>query len=145
MQKSSRPACKMKRSKLNKDTSDVHCTFCNIPHDNCLLENDCAFAILDKYPVTPGHTLIIPKRHFADYFETTKVERDALYNLISMRREQLLIEDHKIAGFNIGINVGDAAGQTIPHCHVHLIPRRQGDYQAPKGGVRGVIPNKMKY
>jgi ATP adenylyltransferase len=146
---------KCNRSKSNKDDTDFRhitdqaldssCTFCRVQKEDYMHENDYAFTRLDKYPVTKGHTLIIPKRHFADYFDITKVEQDAINALLRLRRTQLLEEDKKIEGFNIGVNVGEAAGQTIFHCHLHLIPRRKGDHEAPRGGVRGVIPQKMKY
>jgi ATP adenylyltransferase len=94
--------------------------------------------------VTNGHTLIIPKRHFSEYFNITKVEQYSISELLTVRRKQL-IEDTQIKGFNIGVNSGQAAGQIIFHCHIHLIPRRKGDIDDPRGGVRGVIPDKMKY
>ncbi|MDA3813294.1 MAG: HIT family protein [Candidatus Cloacimonetes bacterium] len=99
---------------------------------------------LNKY-LGSQHTLIIPKRHFSDYFDITEKELIAINNLLKERRKQLLIEDKSIKGFNIGINSGEVAGQTIFHLHVYLIPRRKNDTQNPKGGVRGVIPTKMSY
>ena len=110
-----------------------------------ILENDRAFAVLDGNPVTAGHTLICPKRNFADLFEAAQVEVDAIWQLASIRKKQLAQEDRLITGFNFGVNSGPAAGQTIPHCHFHLIPRRSGDTPNPTGGVRGVIPEKMNY
>lgn len=145
---------KCNRSKRNKDNKDFRnivedkiqgCLFCEMKEDNYLFENEYAYAILDKYPVTEGHTLVIPKRHFSDYFEITKVELDAVHDLLNIRRKQLLEADKTIKGFNVGINSGEVAGQTIFHCHIHLIPRRKGDTPNPRGGVRGVIPDKMNY
>jgi diadenosine tetraphosphate (Ap4A) HIT family hydrolase len=120
------------------------CVLCN-SGSRKVLENEYAFAILDGFPVTKGHTLIIPKRHFSDYFEITKEELISIHNLLNIRRKQLSSEDTTIEGFNIGINSGEVAGQTIFHLHVHLIPRRKNDTKNPKGGVRGVIPDKMSY
>jgi ATP adenylyltransferase len=125
---------------------DDTCIFCQYRKKGEGLEgNEFAFAKLDKYPVTEGHTLIIPNRHLKDFFEITKVERNAVFDLIHIRKKQLREKDSSIEGFNIGINSGTVAGQTILHCHIHLIPRRKGDMDDPRGGVRGVIPSKMKY
>ncbi len=121
-----------------------HCIFCDKKND-VLLENDLAYAVLDKFPVTGGHTLVIPKRHFPDYFDITAAELKSIHELILLRKEQLLIEDPSINGFNIGINNGRTAGQTIMHLHVHLIPRRANDSADPTGGVRGVIAGKQRY
>jgi len=120
------------------------CVFCN-SGNRVIIENEFAYAILDSYPVTPGHTLIIPKRHFSDYFNITEKELLSINALLLEMRKQLLEEDKSIEGFNIGINSGEVAGQTIFHLHIHLIPRRKNDTQNPKGGVRCVIPNKMSY
>ncbi|MFZ4564457.1 MAG: HIT domain-containing protein [Bacteroidales bacterium] len=147
---------KCNRSKRDKDQTDFRklvfdishqdCHFCNINSGLiCILENDLAFAIDDKYPVTKHHTLIIPRRHFADYFEITQNELIAINELMQTRKKILEEEDPSIEGFNIGVNSGKAAGQTIDHLHFHLIPRRSGDTKDPEGGVRGVIPEKMKY
>ncbi len=110
------------------------CIFCTASGEHYLMENEYAFAIADKYPVTEGHTLIIPKRHFADYFDSMKSEHDAIYDLLKMRGKQLVDSDPRIDGFDIGVNVGEIAGQKVFHCHIHLIPRRKGD--APKWGKR---------
>lgn len=114
---------------FNKD-----CVFCAASKENVLIENDYAFAIADKYPITEGHTLIIPKRHFASYFDSTQVEHDALYELLRIREKQLLEKDPLIKGFDIGVNVGEIAGQKVFHCHIHMIPRRKKD--SPKWGDR---------
>jgi len=118
------------------------CPFCNT--DGAVLANALAYALLDKYPVNPGHLLVLPRRHIASYFESTAAERAALLELIDAGKA-LLDERHKPAGYNIGINVGAVAGQTVPHLHVHLIPRFVGDVTDPRGGVRGVIPDRQKY
>jgi ATP adenylyltransferase len=110
------------------------CIFCAASKGNLLIENDYAFALPDKYPSTEGHTLIIPKRHFASYFDSIQVEHDAIYELLKIRERQLLENDPLITGFDIGVNVGEDAGQKVFHCHVHLIPRRKGD--SPKWGER---------
>jgi len=107
--------------------------------------NQLAYAVFDQYPVTQGHALIIPRAHAADYFELSDAELKSIHSLIMKVREMLLQKDPLIVGFNIGANCGAAAGQTIMHCHIHLIPRRAGDMKDPCGGVRGVIPKKMKY
>jgi diadenosine tetraphosphate (Ap4A) HIT family hydrolase len=109
-----------------------------------LLENEYAFVFEDQFPVTKGHSLIIPKRHFSSYFEATPKELNAIHELLVKRKSQLTI-DKSITGYNIGINIGTSAGQTIFHLHVHLIPRRDNDIEKPKGGVRGVVPKKMGY
>lgn len=100
---------------------------------------------MDVFPATKGHTLIIPKRHFSDYFEMTQKEYTATHDLIRIRRKELIERDNKIEGFNIGANAGEVAGQTVGHCHVHLIPRRRGDTPNPRGVIRGAISNKMDY
>ena len=107
------------------------------------LENDLAYAIFDKFPVNKGHMLFIPKRHVKDFFDITKEEREAKF--VDMKRDKLLILKYSPDGYNIGVNCGGASGQTVMHVHVHLIPRYIGDTNCPKGGVRGVIPDKMKY
>jgi diadenosine tetraphosphate (Ap4A) HIT family hydrolase len=147
---------KCNRTKRDRDDGDYRkgveveyregCVFCEKSQsDEIILENDYAYAVLDGYPVSVGHTLIIPKRHFADYFDITEKEYIAVRDLIRVRRKQLLEQDKTIEGFNVGANSGEVAGQTIWHCHIHLIPRRRGDTTNPRGGVRGVIPDRMGY
>ena len=124
----------------------MSCIFCNLPVEKEIIEsNELALAFYDNYPVTKYHTLVIPRRHVLDYFELTKIEHDAIQELLYSHKERLQNLDSTITGFNIGINVGKDAGQSIFHVHVHLIPRRHGDMEDPKGGVRGVIPEKQKY
>jgi len=118
------------------------CPFCH--PDSVQLENDLAYVIRDSNPVNPGHLLIIPKRHVADFFLTTEVEKAAMLSLLE-EAKHYLDGKHAPVGYNIGINVGEAAGQTIPHVHLHLIPRYLGDTENPRGGVRGVIPSRQSY
>src|SRR3712207_6795964 len=101
-------------------------------------ENDLAFAIRDGYPVTHLHPLVIPRRHAATFFDLYEPERRAINLLLDQVRADVLSEDKTVEGFNIGMNSGEVAGQTVMHCHVHLIPRRRGDVEQPRGGVRGV-------
>jgi diadenosine tetraphosphate (Ap4A) HIT family hydrolase len=103
------------------------------------------YAIGDQYPVTDGHSLIIPFRHTPDFFTMTPDEKRDALELVERLREELSKDDPSVVGFNLGMNCGQAAGQTVMHAHIHLIPRRYGDTLDPRGGVRGVIPEKMKY
>lgn len=120
----------------------MSCVFCEM--GNIVLENNLAMAFFDKYPVNKGHLLIIPKRHVEQYFDLSEQERTAIDQLL-FEGKKLLDEQHQPDGYNIGINCGEAAGQTIFHVHVHLIPRYKNDMDDPQGGVRGVIPKKQKY
>ena len=120
------------------------CPFCPPPSDRVVASNDLAVAIRDGYPVSPGHTLVIPKRHVASLAEVTKDEAAALWSLLAEARAQLDAE-LKPDGYNVGVNDGRAAGQTVMHLHVHLIPRFEGDRADPRGGVRWVIPEKADY
>lgn len=122
----------------------VDCPFCNISKEDILLENEYAIAFFDKFPVSKGHVLIVPKLHKSNYFDLHIVEKIAVFRLLEDVKEALDYM-YEPDGYNIGINVGEAAGQTIPHCHIHVIPRYKGDVEDPTGGVRGVIPNKQKY
>lgn len=122
--------------------SNKECVFCQMK--DYILENELAYAIYDKYPVGKGHMLFIPKRHVKDFFDITKEEREAIFELID-EGKKLLDEKYSPDSYNVGINCGEHAGQTIMHVHVHLIPRYIGDMKDPTGGVRGVIPYKMKY
>jgi ATP adenylyltransferase len=121
------------------------CIFCEIPDERIIANNPLAFAIRDKYPMTELHTLVIPKRHTPTYFDLFEPERRAINQLLDKLRTETVTKDASVSGFNIGINNGDTAGQTVGHAHVHLIPRRKGDVQDPTGGVRGVIPGKAAY
>lgn len=121
------------------------CVFCNLDESRIEIENDLALSFKDLYPVTNGHTLIIPKRKVQSFFDLTEEETAAMFELLHLQKEDLKNKDSSITGFNIGINDGEDAGQTIMHCHIHLIPRRSGDMEDPRGGVRGVIPEKQSY
>ena len=147
---------KCNRTKRDTDDTDFRrivaearqegCVFCQKASSNEVIEENAhAYTVEDGFPVTQGHTLIIPIRHFSDFFDITEVEHKAIYDLVKMRRKQLLESDKGIEGFNVGVNAGEAAGQTVWHCHVHLIPRRKGDTENPRGGVRGVIPRMRSY
>ncbi|MFI5391708.1 MAG: HIT domain-containing protein, partial [Bacteriovoracales bacterium] len=122
-----------------------NCLFCNIEEKRVVSENELSFSIEDKFPVTSLHSLIIPKRHIPTYFQLGQSEINAINQLLSQTKDRLLKSDPRITGFNIGINDGQSAGQTIFHCHIHLIPRRENDVENPKGGVRHLIPGKGPY
>ena len=124
-------------------TKDI-CAFCTLHADRIVDENEHAILIFDGFPVSPGHSLIIPKRHVGSFFDATPPERAALLALLD-RAKELVEKHHAPAGYNIGINDGAAAGQTVPHLHIHLIPRYSGDQVDPRGGVRWVIPAKADY
>lgn len=121
------------------------CIFCNIDQSRIIDSNDFFYVIRDIYPVTELHALMIPHRHISSYFDLTEDEQISLFTLLKSHKEQLLKTDPSITGFNIGVNDGEDAGQTIFHCHIHLIPRRKGDIENARGGVRGVIPDKQSY
>ena len=121
------------------------CIFCNLEDHRKIFENDLFVVIWDAYPVTNLHTLLIPKRHVQSYFDLNERELVGLKKLIQEQKNRILQQDGEVTAFNIGINDGLDAGQTILHCHIHLIPRRKGDVENPRGGVRGVIPEKQKY
>lgn len=144
-------------SKRDRDDADLRdiaesyndraagCVFCEIDRKRIIAENVLAFAVRDAYPVTAHHTLIIPKRHVGDYFGLHQPEINAMNRLILEQKAAITRLDAAVSGFNVGANCGDAAGQTIFHCHIHLIPRRAGDVEKPRGGVRHVIPGKGSY
>ena len=121
------------------------CLFCDSKKSGIAHENNLAYASYDSYPVSDHHCLIIPKRHIKDYFDMTNDELIACNDLIQTVKNEILSKDVNVKGFNIGTNVGKIAGQSIMHCHIHLIPRREGDVDNPQGGVRSVIPNKQHY
>jgi diadenosine tetraphosphate (Ap4A) HIT family hydrolase len=147
---------KCNRSKRNQDdtdfrewplpTTDPTCVFCQsevIP--KAVAKNGSVFAIRDKYPVTPGHLLVIPMRHTPDFFSMTESERLDANQLLRLLQGRIKAEDTRVEGFNVGANCGETAGQTVGHAHIHLIPRRKGDMADPRGGVRGVIPERRAY
>jgi diadenosine tetraphosphate (Ap4A) HIT family hydrolase len=121
------------------------CLFCTIKKEDIIEENEFAYATFDSYPVSSQHCLIVPKRHVKDYFELNNDEVTGCDQLIKKIKNQVEKNDKTVKGFNIGINSGKVAGQSIMHCHIHLIPRREGDVENPQGGVRGVIPSKQHY
>ena len=121
------------------------CLFCNTRESGFTLQNQLAYASYDTYPVSKHHCLIIPKRHIKDFFELTDKELLACNDLIKKIKDEIKKKDPNVNGFNLGTNIGKASGQSILHCHFHLIPRRLGDVENPQGGVRSVIPNKQHY
>ena len=122
----------------------MSCIFCEIDQSRITNQNLLAYVTPDKFPVTRGHTLIVPKRHVRDYFGLNEPENTAINSLLLEEKEKLSL-DTSIEGYNIGVNCGMVAGQTVFHCHVHLIPRRKGDVKNPRGGVRHVISGKGDY
>ena len=127
-----------------KDPNDP-CIFCNVRKEDMIYENEYAFVSYDSYPVSKFHCLIIPKRHIRNYFDLDEKELNACNQLIKKIRTKIEKDDNLVEGFNLGTNAGIVAGQTIMHCHIHLIPRRKGDVENPQGGVRAVIPLKQHY
>lgn len=121
------------------------CLFCNIKVAGFIKENELAYVSYDSYPVTDMHCLIIPKRHVKNYFELTNDEVIACNELIKVIKKKIEQKDSSVKGFNFGSNIGKISGQSILHCHIHLIPRRKGDVKNPQGGVRSVIPSKQHY
>ncbi len=125
--------------------SKEECLFCNKAKQKIVYSSKLVFVVRDNYPVTKLHTLIIPNRHVSNFFDLNDNELNDLNKILKKQRQSLLDLDKEITGFNIGVNAGVDAGQTIMHVHIHLIPRRKGDVENPRGGVRGVIPSKQKY
>ena len=121
------------------------CIFCDVKKQDIIYENDYAFVSYDSYPVSKFHSLIIPKRHIKNFFDLNDKELYACNELIKKIKSKIENDDNLVEGFNLGTNAGSVAGQTIMHCHIHLIPRRKGDVKNPQGGVRGVIPLKQHY
>ena len=121
------------------------CLFCNAKASGIAIENEFAYVSYDTYPVSDLHCLIIPKRHVKDYFEMSDEELLACNDLIIKIKNEILAKDKTVKAFNIGTNAGKISGQSIMHCHIHLIPRREGDVENPQGGVRSVIPKKQHY
>ena len=124
--------------------SEVSCPFCALPAERILILADEALVIRDAFPVSPGHTLVIPPRHIGSFFELSDAERTCMVELLAQAKAELDLS-FQPDGFNIGINDGAAAGQTVQHLHLHLIPRYRGDVPDPRGGVRWVMPGKAKY
>ena len=130
---------------INMIDPNSPCLFCDIKKSRCAHENELAYASYDSYPVSKHHCLVIPKRHIKDYFDLTNEELLACNNLIKIVKNEITNKDKTVRGFNLGTNIGKVSGQSINHCHFHLIPRREGDVENPQGGVRSVIPNKQHY
>ena len=122
---------------------EMNCPFCDMKRDR-LAENDLCFAIYDAFPVSTGHALVIPKKHVQKYFDLSLAEQTACWEMLNAIQHEIQ-QRHHPDGFNVGINVGEVAGQTVNHVHIHLIPRYVGDVENPRGGVRGVIPLKKEY
>jgi diadenosine tetraphosphate (Ap4A) HIT family hydrolase len=122
----------------------MSCIFCDIPADLIIAENQSALAILDKFPVNQGHVLVIPKRHFANFFDTTPGEIADIYELLHQAKV-IIDKKYNPDGYNVGVNVGPVAGQTVMHLHFHLIPRFSGDVEKPRGGVRNIKPSLVPY
>lgn len=122
------------------------CLFCKWKDEKekIVLENELAFAVFDEFAVSKGHMIFMTKRHVKDFFETTKEERIAIFELID-EAKKIIDKKYKPTGYNIGMNCGVSAGQSVMHVHVHLIPRYDGDVENPRGGIRGVIPQKQNY
>lgn len=120
------------------------CPFCRQPETEVIGENELALAFFDKFPVNTGHVLIVPKRHFADLFEATREEMKAMMELL-LDVKKLLQDQFNPDGYNVGVNVGAAAGQTVFHLHMHIIPRYHGDVKDPRGGIRKIKPSIIPY
>ena len=130
---------------MMEEMTEHKCPFCSLGTDvDIVCETQTCVAFYDKYPVSPGHTLIVPKRHVSSYFDLSPQERQDMDTMLQYVK-QILDKRYHPDGYNIGINVNEAAGQTVFHVHMHLIPRYHGDVPNPKGGVRGVIPDRQKY
>jgi diadenosine tetraphosphate (Ap4A) HIT family hydrolase len=123
---------------------NARCPFCRLEQSRVCLENEYAVAFSDAFPVTEGHTLVVPKRHVASLFDLSEEEQASLWKLVALVCDKLRAE-LRPDGFNVGVNDGQAAGQTVMHAHVHVIPRRQGDVADPRGGIRWVVPSKAAY
>jgi ATP adenylyltransferase len=144
--KNNRDDTNFAKVKLDYQYRKPDCLFCNITNDRELVaENTLAMAFRDAFGVTEGHSLVVPKRHVESYFELSTAERSAIDELLFELKVELEKSDQSITGYNVGTNSGVSAGQTVFHCHVHLIPRRNGDSENPRGGVRKVIPEKAGY
>jgi diadenosine tetraphosphate (Ap4A) HIT family hydrolase len=126
------------------DSMNLECPFCQLDPGRVLDENELAVALADAFPVLPGHTLVIPRRHVSDFFDLTAAEVVAVFELLFRMRPRVAAE-HVPAAYNIVVNVGAAAGQTVMHAHVHLIPRYPGDVPDPTGGIRNLIPGMGRY
>jgi len=136
---------KLKEVEHLREYREPGCVFCNMLGERMVLENNLAYAIRDMYPVTALHTLIIPRGHVPNYFDLSIQQIEACHRLLVAAQAEIVAQDKDVRGFNIGINQGSAAGQTILHCHIHIIPRRIGDVDDPRGGIRHLMPGKGPY
>jgi diadenosine tetraphosphate (Ap4A) HIT family hydrolase len=143
--KGARDATDFRRLREAYGVRESNCVFCEIGPKRAVEENALAVALRDGFPVTPMHTLVISKRHVQTYFDLYTSERRAIDRLVDSQRAIILEKDPAVVGFNVGLNAGEAAGQTVMHCHVHLIPRRNGDVSNPRGGIRNVLPGAGDY
>ena len=133
---------------MRDSESDIDCQaclFCNIKSDRIVDSNAHAYAVRDRFPVSKYHTLVIPRRHVTTYFELDPAEVCAIHQLLKKQKQSIEQIDTSVSGFNIGMNCGKDSGQTVFHCHVHLIPRRAGDVENPKGGIRHMMPGQGDY
>jgi ATP adenylyltransferase len=132
---------------INQDalSASPNCPFCQLDPSMIISQNKSVVAFRDKFPVSSGHTLVIPRRHIADATLLNDLEASETMQLMRSIAADLRASDAKIKGFNIGYNVAEAAGQTVMHAHMHIIPRRDGDVADPTGGIRGVIPAMRRY
>jgi len=144
-QKSNRDDTDFRKYRELFSSYEPDCLFCNLPKKRIIDESELIYVVKDAYPVTKHHLLFIPKRHTPDYFSLEQPEINSISSLIKEHKEKIMKKDRTVTGFNIGTNNGEDAGQTIFHCHVHMIPRRKGDIKTPRGGIRGVIPSKRSY
>ncbi len=134
----------MSTSSAQAEQPTEECRFCRANPNEPAIKGELCFARWDRHPANPGHMLVVPYRHFSDYFDATEAERREIWDVVQQARD-LIVREHNPDGFNVGINIGRHAGQSIMHLHVHIIPRYEGDVENPKGGVRGVIPQRQKY
>jgi diadenosine tetraphosphate (Ap4A) HIT family hydrolase len=143
--KRDRDATDFRMVRASYERREPGCPFCEMQKDRMVAENELAYAVRDAFPVTALHTLVIPKRHVSGYFELGRAELNACHRLLEREKGTIEQDDASVEGFNVGVNDGSTSGQTVFHCHVHLIPRRKGDAEDPTGGVRNVIPGKGAY
>jgi diadenosine tetraphosphate (Ap4A) HIT family hydrolase len=133
-----------RRGRSVETNPDERCPFCEVAPERVFHSGAHILGVWDGFPVSPGHALLVPRRHVANWFEASVVERNELAEAIEIARVAIS-ERHDPDGFNVGMNLGAAAGQTVPHLHVHVIPRYAGDVEDPRGGVRWVVPSKADY
>jgi ATP adenylyltransferase len=143
--KRDRDATDFRKVRQSYEYLQTGCAFCHIAKSRVVYENELTFAVRDAFPVTMLHTLVIPKRHVSEVFDLSRPETNACSEILNRAKQEIEQTDRNVAGFNVGTNNGEAAGQTIHHCHIHLIPRRKGDVENPVGGVRNTIPGKGPY